>query len=100
MKITYLTNITNPQKTNTFIPVVTRATTIAASIGTLKITGASPGIASISAGQNIYIDPPKLQVSVLTSPEQSFLSQWKSQMVGLLVTGKKFPGPLIFDFMP
>jgi microcystin-dependent protein len=58
MKITYLPNISNPQKTNTYIPVVTRATTVAATIGTLKILGASPGVASISAGQNIYIDPP------------------------------------------
>lgn len=58
MRITYLPNITNPQKTNTYIPVVTQATTIAASLNTFGIVGASPGVASISAGQNIYIDPP------------------------------------------
>ena len=58
MKITYLPTITNPQKTTTFIPIVSRATTAVAPLGTLSITGALPGVSTISAGQNIYIDPP------------------------------------------
>jgi microcystin-dependent protein len=58
MRISYLPQIVSPQKNDTFIPFVYQNTTWLAKIGELDITGVQPGVSQISAGQNIYIDPP------------------------------------------
>ena len=58
MRISYLPEIINPQKTGTYMPFVYGNLTIIGTLDGLNITGVQPGVSQISAGQNIYIDPP------------------------------------------